>query len=62
MRSNILSDILLQQDFKIKNSALRVLLGCCLLLVAPACVAQMHIVVDQVGYEIHRVEAGAGGV
>ncbi len=51
MRSNILSDILLHRDFKIKTSSLRFLFGCCFLLVASTCLAQMHIVVDQVGYE-----------
>ncbi|MGC1871750.1 MAG: glycoside hydrolase family 9 protein [Acidobacteriaceae bacterium] len=51
MRSNILSDILLHQDFKIKTSSLRFLFGCSLLLIAPVCLAQMHILVDQVGYE-----------
>ena len=51
MRSNILSDILLHRDFKIKTSSLRFLFGCSLLLIAPVCLAQMHILVDQVGYE-----------
>ena len=51
MRSNILSDILLHLDFKITTSSLRFVFGFCLLLIAPACLAQMHIVVDQVGYE-----------
>jgi hypothetical protein len=50
MRSNILSDILLHRHSKIKTSSLRFLLGCCFL-IAPICLAQMHIVVDQVGYE-----------
>ena len=51
MRSNILSDILRYRDSKIKTSSLRFLFGCCFLLIAPICLAQMHIVVDQVGYE-----------
>ncbi|MFZ1943288.1 MAG: glycoside hydrolase family 9 protein [Acidobacteriaceae bacterium] len=50
MRSNILSDILRCRDSKIKTSSLRFLFGCCFL-IAPICLAQMHIVVDQVGYE-----------
>ncbi|HTU51730.1 MAG TPA: glycoside hydrolase family 9 protein [Acidobacteriaceae bacterium] len=51
MQSNIISDILLPRNFKIKTASLRFLFGCCLLLIAPICLAQMHIVVDQVGYE-----------
>jgi hypothetical protein len=51
MRSNILSDILLHRDFKIKTSALRIIVGCSFLLITSTCLAQMHIVVDQVGYE-----------
>ena len=51
MRSNILSDILLRRDFNIKTSSLRILFGCSFLLIASTCLAQMHIVVDQVGYE-----------
>lgn len=51
MRSNIVSDILLHRDFKIQISSLRFVFGCCLLLIAPACLPQMRIVIDQVGYE-----------
>ncbi|HEY5253440.1 MAG TPA: glycoside hydrolase family 9 protein [Acidobacteriaceae bacterium] len=51
MRSNILSDILLRRDFNIKTSSQRILFSCCFLLIASTCLGQMHIVVDQVGYE-----------
>ena len=50
MRPFILSDIL-HCDFISKTSSLRFFFGCCLLLIAPTCLAQMRIVVDQVGYE-----------
>jgi Glycosyl hydrolase family 9/Cellulase N-terminal ig-like domain len=51
MRSLMLSDILLHEGSKIKTSLPRILLSCCLVLMASPCLAQMHIVVDQVGYE-----------
>lgn len=51
MRSNILSDIPQHRDSQIKASSLRFLIRCSLLLIVPTCLAQMHIVVDQVGYE-----------
>jgi hypothetical protein len=51
MQSNILLDILLHSISKIKTSSLRFLFGSCLLLLSSTVVAQMHIVVDQVGYE-----------
>lgn len=51
MRSNILLDIPLHRIFKIKTSSLRFLFSACLLLVSSTVLAQMHIVVDQVGYE-----------
>lgn len=50
MRSFILSDIL-HWDLISNASSLRFLFGCCLLLIVPTCLAQMNIVVDQVGYE-----------
>ena len=51
MQSFIRSDVLLRESPTIETSCLRFLFGCCLLLIAPTCLAQMHIVVDQVGYE-----------
>lgn len=51
MRSFILSDVLLRENSKIRNSHLRFLACFCFALIASTCVAQMHIVVDQVGYE-----------
>jgi len=52
MRFYIFSDIPLHRNFKIIASSLGFFFGCCLLLIAPTCLAQqMHIVVDQVGYE-----------
>ncbi len=51
MQSFILSGILLREDSKMKNSYLRFFACFCFALIASTCVAQMHIVVDQVGYE-----------
>ena len=51
MQSFIRSDVLLRESPTIETSCLRFFFGCCLLLIAPTCLAQMHIVVDQVGYE-----------
>ena len=51
MRPLILSDILLHVDSKIKVPSLRRFACFSFVLIATTCLAQMHIVVDQVGYE-----------
>lgn len=51
MQSLILSDILLHEDSKIKVPFLRRAACFSLVLITSTCLAQMHIVVDQVGYE-----------
>lgn len=51
MRSSAFSDILLRECPKIKNSHMRVLAYFSFALIASTCMAQMHIVVDQIGYE-----------
>jgi len=51
MRSNIISDIPLHRHCRIKTPPLRFVFALCFVLITPFCLAQMHVVVDQVGYE-----------
>ncbi len=51
MRFNVLSDIRLHWGLRNTACSLRLFTGCSVMLLASTCLSQMHIVVDQVGYE-----------